>query len=240
MPIIQEYPQEEWQKAGLALDRSPPQDAQLHSNTTRLHSSAKKQLSFLLPKLFQHIWKTALLQWHSRHFIRPNCLFGNILKTFKVFFLPKSPLFSFSSTHPALERRNDREPGNWFFLPIFPVNTKFNHFPPTLYVTNLAWYGELSKHFPICRTNSPQLEVQAMLWKHHAEFTFLPSMLFALKNFLWGSNGMHPTHTQATTNSSPCNTPYNRLFLALQRKTPICTHTAPGLQIPHGKFCVRN
>lgn len=162
------------------------------------------------------------------------------LKTFKVFFLTLH--FFLFLQHILLwkEVRNDREPGNWLFFPIFPVSTKFNHFPPTLYVPSLNYYRELSKCLPISKTNPPQLEVQAMLWKHHTEFIFLPSMLFALENSLWGSTGMHPTSTQAATNFSPCNTPYNKLFLALQRKTPICTHTAPVLQIPRGKFCVRN
>lgn len=110
----------------------------------QLHSSAKKQLLFLLPKLFQHVWKTALLQWHSRHFIHPKCLFGSILKTSEVFFL--SLHFFLFLQHILLwkEVRNYREPGNWFFFPIFPVNTKFNHFPPTLYVPSLTWYRELS------------------------------------------------------------------------------------------------
>lgn len=126
-----------------------------------------------------------------------------------------------------------------FFFSIFPINAKFDHFPPTLCVSTLTEYKELSKCFLTCRANHPQVEVQTVVQKHQEDFTFLPSMLSALKNFLWWSTAKHPTCTRAATNSSPCNASHNRLFLVLQRKTPICTHTIPGLQTPHGKLRLR-
>lgn len=120
-----------------------------------------------------------------------------------------------------------------------PVNAKLNHFTPGLCVSSPTECWVLSKSFLRHRTNPPQVEVQTMVQKHHRKFIFLLSMLSALKNFLWWSTLKHPTYTQAATNPSPCNVSHNRLFLALQRKTPICTHTIPGLHTPHAKLHLR-
>lgn len=87
-----------------------------------------------------------------------------------------------------------------FFFSIVSANSKFNHLPPAHCVSSLTEKCSLP-----CRTNPPQVEVQTMVQNHHKEFTFLPSMLSALENFLWRSTATHPTCTQAATNSSPCN-----------------------------------
>lgn len=130
--------------------------------------------------------------------------------------------------------------GNWEISSNMSlVNAEFNHFPPGLCVSSPTQYWALNKSFLTHKTNSPQVKVQTMVQKHHGKFTFLLSVLSALKNFLWWSILKHPTCTQAATNLSPCNVSHNRLFLALQRKTPICTHTIPGLHTPHAKLCLR-
>lgn len=198
--------------------------------------SAEKCLFFLPPRLVlpMHVkCGTSLVTFQTSILFPQQKCSWNIL--FSFYLVPH--FFSSIPSHPGKKKKLI---GNWETSSNMSLaNAKLNHFPPGLCVSSLTEYWALSKSFLTHRTNTPQVKVQTTTHKHHVEFTFLLSMLSVLKNFPWWSPLKHPTCTQAATNPSPCNVSHNRFFLALQRKTPICTHTIPGLHTPHGKPSLR-